>query len=307
MIRSYQPGDEEGIVRLFATVFQHDLPLAQWRWKYLRDGTPPPVYVAEEAQQIVCHYGALCQRLAWEGRDVLGWDIVDVMCHPRYQGRGLFRRAAQEFIAQLCQSNGTLIYGFPGERHRRLGERLIGYEPIVPVYKVHKTLVGQASPFPAGGIVLQNVPHEWDRQWQVLEQRFGLVMRRDQQLLTWRYCQRPDKRYRLLTVHGVPALAVVSVEANKVYLMEFLVEEGNMAAAHLLLQAVEALCCAEGQVEIEGWFARFAWECRFLTGPGRFTGEEGDHYFECRVFDPRLRAAWLAEHFYYSLGDYDVF
>ena len=237
---------------MFATVFHHDLPLALWRWKYLRNGALPPVYVAEEAQQIVCHYGALCQRLAWEGKEVLGWDIVDVMCHPRYQGRGLFRRAAQEFIAQLCQAHGILIYGFPGERHRRLGERLIGYEPIVPVYKVHKMLLTRSSPFPAGVIVLPAVPTDWDRQWQVLERRFGLVMRRDQQLLTWRYLQRPDKRYRLLTIHGVPALAVVNLEASKGYLMEFLVEEGNAAAAQLLLLAVEALCRAEGCGRLRG-------------------------------------------------------
>lgn len=306
-IRSYQPGDEEDILRLFTIVFHQELSLSVWRWKYLRNSAPPPVYVAEEEQQIVCHYGALCQCLAWEGKDVLGWDIVDVMCHPRHQGRGLFRRAAQAFIMQLCQTNGTLIYGFPGERHRRLGERLIGYEPISPVYKVHKTLTGHASPFPAGVLVSQTVPVAWDQQWRVLEKRFGLVMRRDRQLLTWRYCQRPDKRYRLLTIDGVPALAVVSLEANRAYLMEFLVEEGNTAAAQLLCLAVEALCRAEGQTVIEGWFARFAWECCFLTQKGGFTGEEGEHYFECRVFDPRLRAAWLAAHFYYSLGDYDVF
>jgi hypothetical protein len=307
IIRSYQSGDEEDILHLFTTVFRQELPLAVWRWKYLRNDASPPVYVAEEEQQIVCHYGALCQRLAWEGKDVLGWDIVDVMCHPHYQGRGLFRRAAQAFIAQLCQTNGTLIYGFPGERHRRLGERLIGYEPITPVYKVHKTLAGYASPFPAGVCVSHTVPVTWDQHWRVFEKRFGLVMRRDRQLLTWRYCQRPAKRYRLLTIDGVPALAVVNLEANKAYLMEFLIEEGNTAAAHLLYLAVEALCRAEGYGAIEGWFARFAWECRFLTEQGGFTGEDGDHYFECRVFDPRLRAAWLAEHFYYSLGDYDVF
>lgn len=307
MIRSYQPGDEEHIIRLFATVFQHELRRDVWQWKYVRNGVSPPLYVAEEEGQIVCHYGALCQHLVWEGKQVLGWDIVDVMCHPRYQGRGLFRRAAQKFIAQLRASGGTLIYGFPGERHRRLGERLVGYEPIVPVYKVHRTLPVGHAPFPAGAAVVRTLPDGWDQSWQLLEQRFAFIMRRDRQLLSWRYLERPNKRYRLLMVHGEPALAVVSFEAHKAYLMEFLVADGNVAVANILLLAVQALCRAEGIVEIEGWFARFAWECRFLIESGGFSGAEGDHYFECRVFDPRLQASWLAEHFYYSLGDYDVF
>lgn len=306
-IRSYQPGDEAGIVSLFATVFQHELPLTVWQWKYLRDGESPPVYVAAEEGQIVCHYGALCQRLSWEGKVVLGWDIVDVMCHPRHQGRGLFRRAAQAFIAQLCERQGALIYGFPGERHRRLGERLIGYEPVAAVYKVQKMLAPTSVPFPAGVVVLRTIPYEWDQHWHLLERRFGFVARRDRQMLSWRYEERPGKRYRFLTIPGVPALAVVGLEFEKAYLMEFVLEKGNTAAAQLLLLAVESLCGAEGTETIEGWFPRFAWECGFLTGTGGFTGAATDNYVECRVFDSRLRASWLAEHFYYSLGDYDVF
>ena len=307
IIRAYQPGDEESLIRLFATVFHHELPLAVWQWKYLRDGEPPPVYVAEEGGQIVCHYGALRQQLFWEGTAVLGWDIVDVMCHARYQGQGLFRRAAQAFIAQLCEQGGALICGFPGERHRRLGERLIGYEPIAPVYKVHKDILRNPVPFPAGVVVLPRVPNEWNEHWQLLERRFGMVAKRDHHTLTWRYVERPSKRYRLLSIPGVPALAVVGFESERAYLMEFLLEEENTAVARALLLAVESLCSAEGAETLEGWFPRFAWECGFLTGTGGCTGAVADNYFECRLFDSRLRASWLAEHFYYSLGDYDVF
>ncbi|MBI3301257.1 MAG: hypothetical protein HYZ72_04165, partial [Deltaproteobacteria bacterium] len=50
--------------------------------------------------QIVCHYGAIRQRLIWQGTEERGWDIVDVMAHARYQGRGLFRRTVQAFMAE---------------------------------------------------------------------------------------------------------------------------------------------------------------------------------------------------------------
>ena len=306
-IRPYLPGDELGIVHLFSTVFHHELSLAAWQWKYFRDDNPPPVFVAEADGQIVCHYGALHQRLSWEGKEVGAWDIVDVMCHPRYQGRGLFRRTAQAFIAQLCTQQDICIYGFPGERHRRLGELLIGYEPIAPVYKLQKTFSSGSSVFPAGAVVLRSLPPDWDSHWHGLEKRFNLIAIRDRHALTWRYLRRPERRYRLLTIPGVPALAVIGIDLGKAYLMEFLLEEGDAASAQLLLLAVEAVCRAEGIETIEAWFAHFAWECRFLSGPGGFCATTAENYFECRLFDQRLRASWLAEHFYYSLGDYDVF
>lgn len=307
IIRPYQPGDEQGLIRLFATVFHQELPLAVWQWKYLRASKPPPIFLAEEDGEIVCHYGAIRQDIRWEGRAGVGWDSVDTMCHPRYQGRGLLRRTLQAFIQTYEEGCSLLIYGFPGERHRRLGERLLRYEPIAPVYKVHKNIVRTPMAFPAGVVVTHQVPSEWNNHWKSLEQRFGMVVKRERHTLTWRYVDRPDKRYRLLSIPGVPALAVIGFESERAYVMEFLLEEGNTAAAQVLLRAVESLCGAEGAETLEGWFPRFAWECGFLTGAGGFTGAAADNYFECRLFDSRLRASWLAEHFYYSLGDYDVF
>lgn len=307
MIRPYQPGDEQGICRLFATVFQQELPLAVWQWKYQRDGALPPAFVAEDNGQIVCHYGALRQRFLWQGEERYAWDIVDVMSHPRYQGRGLFRRAAQTFIDWLGMGQSLMFYGFPNERARRLGELLIGYEPVARVYKVRKVLPPTSSPLPQGVVQLDKLPYDWNRHWQHLEERFGLVARRDYAHLTWRYLARPGKQYRILTIPGTASLAVVGVESNRAYLLEFLLAPQEQAGAARLLAGVEGVCRTEGAKEIEGWFVRWAWETNFLTGPGGWTGEEADHYLECRLFEPKLSAAWLSEHLYYSLGDYDVF
>lgn len=306
VVRPYRTGDEDGILRLFPLVFQQELPLTVWQWKYLRNGEPPPVFVAEEDDQIVCHLGAIRQRLSWQGVQGCGWDIVDVMCHPRYQGRGLFRRTVQEFMSALCEGQSWLMYGFPTEPHRRLGEILVGYEPVARVYRVRKTLSANVLPLPEREVRLDVLPPDWDSHWRRLETRFGLVNRRDRAYLTWRYLARPGKHYRLVTLPGKTALAVIGLEQGKAHLMEFVVEEGEQTSAALLLTAVETVARSEGALELEGWFAPWVWEYRFLTGPGGFTGETAENYLECRLFDRRLSAAWLAEHFYYSLSDFDV-
>ncbi|MBI3301258.1 MAG: hypothetical protein HYZ72_04170 [Deltaproteobacteria bacterium] len=200
------------------------------------------------------------------------------------------------------------MYGFPTERHRRLGELLVGYEPVARVHKVHKVVPPAVSGDPGRGAVeLDVLPQDWDTHWQRLEGGFDLVNRRDRAYLTWRYLVRPGKRYRLMTVPGAAALAVVGIEQGKAYLMEFLAERGDAQLAHHLLIAVETVARAEGVAEIEGWFPAFAWESRFLSGPGGFTVAAAENWLECRLFDRRLSAGWLAEHFYYSLSDFDVF
>lgn len=307
IIRMYSPGDEQGICHLFSTVFHLELPLAVWRWKYLRGESPPPVFLAEEDDQIVCHYGAIRQRLVWQGTAGWGFDCVDVMAHPRLQGQGLFRRTVQAFLREVCEGQCWFMYGFPTDRHRRLGEILVGYEPIARVHKLHKMITSAGILRVDTAVAFDVLPLDWDVHWRQLETHLGVVNRRDRAFLMWRYWLRPTKRYHFVTIFGAPALAVVGIEQQKAYLMEFLVQPGNTALARVLLAGVETFLEAERVSEIEGWFPAFTWESRFLSQEGGFTANEADNWLECRIFDRRFSAAWLAEHFYYSLSDFDVY
>jgi len=64
----------------------------------------------------------------------------------------------------------------------------------------------------------------------------------------------------------------------------------------------------EGVEVLEGWFPAFFLGVQISFALRRnIVKEDTEHWLECRVFDGRLSAAWLAEHFYYSLGDFDVY
>jgi hypothetical protein len=306
VIRPYKPGDEHGICRLFSAVFQIEAPLEVWQWKYLRAGTLPLAYVAEEDGEILCHAGGIRQRLMWGGVEGWGFNVVDVMAHPSRQGQGLFRRTLEAGIAAFADGQILFGYGFPTRRHRRLGELVAGYEPIGRVHRLRKVGILVAPGSRDHNLAFDVVPFDWDTHWRRLSSRFGVVNHRDREYLLWRYWTHPRSRYRFVTIQGAPALAVVGITGGKARLMEFLVEPENDAAARTLLAGVEAVVQDERATVIEGWFPSFAWESRFLQDFGGFTSGEGEIWLECRIFDERLRAAWLADNFYYSLGDFDA-
>lgn len=306
IIRPYRSGDEQGIARLFEAVFQKSLSLDEWRWKYRRGGVSPPAFIAEEDGEIVCHYGALQQRVFWRGEARWIWNIVDVMCHPRHQGRGIFRRTAKAFLEAICVGRGLLIFGFPGERHRKLGEIVLGYEPVAPVFRVRKVIAREPRSMGPEALPPPGLPADWDMRWRRLATRFEFICPRDREFLSWRYLSRPANRYRVVTLPDEAALAVVGLASDRTTLMEFLVEHPEPARASRLLSAAEAVAREQGNGDLEGWFARFAWETDFLVGAGGFEGVNADHYLECQLFEKALTARWLSENFYYSLGDYDV-
>ena len=307
VIRPATAEDEAGILRLFSLVFQSEMSSAVWRWKYLRDSNAPPAFVAEEDGEIVSHYGTIRQRVHWHGTEHYAWDAIDVMAHPRKQGRGLFRQTVLAFMRGLCEGQGLFLYGFPTERHKRLGELLVGYEPVTRVHKVFKALSSLPSGSSPADAVYDVLPLNWDSQWHYLRQHVSIGTCRDQAYLSWRYLARPDRHYRLVTIPAAPALAVVGVQKETARLMEFLVARDDETLPQQLLAGVENVAQDEGAAVLEGWFPPFSWERHFLCSSARYRDEDTEHWLECRLFDQRLNAAWLAKHFYYSLGDFDVY
>jgi hypothetical protein len=277
-----------------------------WRWKYLRERDALPAFVAEEDGEIVCHYGTIRQRLAWQGREHAAWDAIDVMAHPRKQGRGLFRQTIQAFMHEVCEGQGLFLYGFPTERHKRLGELLVGYEPVARVHKVSKSLAAPSATAPRD-VVYDVLPLGWDAYWQEIQKHFVMIARRDHAYLAWRYLARPNRSYRLVTIPATLALAVVGVQSGIARLMEFLTPANDERLARQLLAGAEHVA-REGEAEsLEGWFPAFSWESQFLCSVAQYHAAETEHWLECRTFDRRVSAAWLAEHFYYSFGDFDVY
>src|SRR5262245_21856335 len=64
--RSYQPGDEAGIIKLYRQVFDREISEEFWPWCYLRSPDGPAVIVVlEDDEGIVGHY-AVQPRTFWE-------------------------------------------------------------------------------------------------------------------------------------------------------------------------------------------------------------------------------------------------
>lgn len=305
-VRFYRPGDEAGIVALFREVFASELAIGTWRWKYLRGEEPAPVVLGEDDGRIVCHYGGIRSTLVADGEESVAYAIVDVMCERLHQGRGIFRRAAKRFFETFCEGRAALIYGFPGERHRRLGEILLGYRPVAPVFRLSRSLGGPCARWPAEIVRAVDLPEDWDDRWARIEPRFRLVNRRDRSTLSWRYVDRPDRTYRILLARDHAALAVVGLEGETAYLMELVAEpETSPLALARLVVAAELAAAEGGAATLVGWFPAFARESEILRACG-YAGEAADHRVEIRFFERSFDLEWMAASFYYSLGDYDV-
>jgi len=160
-----------------------------------RDGSSLSAFVAEEDGEIVCHYGTIRQGASiGKDRNNQAWDAIDVMAHPRQQGRGLFRRTVQAFMRESCEGQGLFLYGFPTARHKRLGEILVGYEPVARVHKVSKLLSPTLSGKSTDALCMMCCRSIGTVSGPRVQEHFVMLTRRDHAYLAWRYLARPDRR-----------------------------------------------------------------------------------------------------------------
>jgi len=131
--RTYQAGDEYGIVKLYNKITGRCRTNAQYRWEWLQ--TPHGVgsiwIIAEsESGAIVGHHGLIPIQLDYFGKPFLLGKTENTILHPKYSGTGIYfiyeRRFLQEGQARHDLLCTTFAHGTPGKIRRKLGYKAVG-------------------------------------------------------------------------------------------------------------------------------------------------------------------------------------
>jgi hypothetical protein len=320
-IRPTRSEDLAGLAVLFAERFGRSLPPAEWEWKYRQIPGEARSLVAVAEGAVLAHAGALALPARWPSGEGVGqgpiWQLVDFAGTTRRRGlRAALVDLGRSLLADLPrEGDAPWIFGFPSERHFRLGERVFGYRPLTSI----EPLAGELPPAPTAlarietgdscGVWSEAI---WERVW---EHCGGLGIRRSAAFLNWRYYARPQRYYRFYrmfsegpdAMEGFAVFAFVSEEAWAAEVWLPPVGQGYRRW-YPSMRAVAADLRAAG---FRAW--RFWPRSPFASGldPGlqedlglRPTGER--RFVGCRGHlaggpDPAAAAG-----FPYAMGDYDL-
>ncbi|HUO83922.1 MAG TPA: hypothetical protein VM534_02310, partial [Thermoanaerobaculia bacterium] len=185
--------------RLFSRVFGDERPVEVWDWKYFRAPFGAESWVYESEGEIVAHAGGTIVELAGATPGARAIQLVDFMSRPDFAGGigagSAFARATVAMFSEVCRNRAFRVaYGFPGERHRLVGERILGYRAAERVMDL------VLDPIAAD---VEPVPLE-ETHLEMLEGDFGLGVRRSPAYLRWRYLDHPRYRYGVVTARSGP-------------------------------------------------------------------------------------------------------
>ena len=334
-VRPYQEGDEEGILELFNDVFGEDDPgyrqrsAAHWRWEFLDNPAGTQVVLGiEPGGRIIAQYACLPARVHLRGDDVCCGQGIDSVVHRDYR-RGLKREGAFLKVARYYFEHygvpevNAFGYGFPNKKAYRIGVRMLDYVPIAaPVATLARNLFNfkdDAGVNPGDaiqGAEVVEVPRfgeEQDALWSRLSAHTDMTIRRDATYLNWRYVDCPSVDYRAYALvessgawraswvtrpnwMGPPILAIT----------ELMLEPKDTPALTTLLAHVVGVARQTAQPRVETWIPPTSplYDATLARG---FSSEKSPFNLCIKIYDESIDPAWARAHWFYTIGDSDVF
>jgi hypothetical protein len=230
IIRNYESGDEQDIVKLFNSIFGGNRTSEQWQWEFKENPEGFQALVAVDGKKIVAHLGALNRRIKIAELETRASLEVDGMTHPEYGRKGIFVALGKRLIFDSQRDELGLVYGFPNENalhgHRKLDcielfnlhvmIKPINFQRISKRMFSNKLLVFLAN-F-AGKLTFRlfyrqkrsrmeddidiRTITEFDSRfndfWTKAKSAHNVILVRDRDYLNWRYVRYPEERYHIL-------------------------------------------------------------------------------------------------------------
>lgn len=288
-VREATSEDAPGIRRLFERVFRKELSEAEWRWKFAQDPDGWRGVVGVIDGEIVGNYAGWGMRFLLDGESRLLYAVGDVATDPRARGlggrRSVFGAMAEAFFKRV-EGEVPFCFGFPGSRHLRVSEKIVGSRTLLAIVLRKAPVEGFGAP-PPDMETGEVVDEAFDPLWEAARSGLSHAPVRDRARVNWRFHARPNRYYRMVwrrqgrELVGWAALSVAGEDAT---VADFLGRDADGSDLAPLFAAAAAEARRLGARNLLFW--------ETPGGPGRsaiagLPGERLDAGFPmiARVFD----------------------
>ncbi|MBF0375933.1 MAG: GNAT family N-acetyltransferase [Desulfamplus sp.] len=340
-LRPFTLEDENGVLELWKTAFKSTMSKELFRWKYLKNPyTQTMMLCVTDKDEIVTFYGGIPYLFQYGEKIVPVVNLMDIMSHPMHRENRIFEKTAKQFMAYFCsplkrdglaslQESLLLMYGFPGEFHYSIGERILNYRKVnqplyltlslgyskdksTPLYKKNrKAEVLNSIEFKNNNWFEQD--RLWfDNLWEKCKQDYPFSIIRDSKFVNWRFINHPEKQYSILKIGSSVdgAFVVLQINGSKATIVDMFMSNYSELFKDVIFAIVEYLTAIDSHQEIkyiETWLP----ENHFLAAHAIEYGFQSQDepigiIPTVSLFEHSPTLEWVTSNLYYSMGDGDL-
>jgi SAM-dependent methyltransferase len=330
-VKIYEKGNENTIVSHFNQVFNQQRSVEHWYWKYQNNPQGGPcvsMAFANSSKELVSHYSAYPLAITKSGESTQTYHVGDTFTVESYRGVGrgktnLLSRVVRLFHRYWCEGKVDFFYGFNTGRIQKLGKLFLNYQAISEVleysYQRNEQLEiefncsqkRQIRILKGFRIEIMEQCDNWaDKFFSQVKNDYPLIITRDKAYLQWRYEQHPDFSYQYIVLKRwgkVIGWWVIRQEGHQLLLIDALIlkQYQQQAVTCLLEVFIQRSDC----LILLGWFSDAAKE---LTIQLQNQGFKQQRQFQnldlcATLFNSKMTAKRLANDFYFTMGDSDLY
>lgn len=210
LLRPYQAGDEEGILRLWEKAFGKEMSHETWRWKYADN--PYGHYIMlglteGGAGEVVTMYSGIPYLATLDGQTIRMTHNMDIMGHPGFRApihgrRSLFVETGSYFKQNFENDQySPFNYGFTGLKSRGLSKIYFNSFDLLQggfYLELSESTLPKNKPFRIGTVeMLTRADEHLDAYWENLKHHYPFAVKRNRQFFQWRFWNHPNHTYEV--------------------------------------------------------------------------------------------------------------
>lgn len=308
----YQSEYSDHLKALFLKSFDYEISPDLWEWKMMTmQGFGMCCFKNDE---MIAFYGGLPRSFHYREKILPFLQVRDVMVDPKMRGilrrRGPFALTTEKFLDHFVSEDGKIVsaFGFPNDRHLRVGNLSGLYEPHDKVYEhcwqaKRQISFQRINPLTLAQFQTDKTQSSYESSAEAMYQELDsfLVAHRDSAYLIKRYFEHPTYDYKVLecvSLFSKNTYCVLKELDNKT--LEIMDIIGSPSEFRSTLKAVSNLAFKNGYKKLTGWFSQSAID---------FIGSESRQEQVCGVPKPmRHGIKWdsdMDRHMWLTAGDTD--
>ncbi|MBT7307800.1 MAG: hypothetical protein HN842_06255 [Gammaproteobacteria bacterium] len=240
----------------------------------------------------------------------------------RHGGRrgGVVVETFNQFVKQWAGAGAgesAIQYGFPSQRHYRLGRLFMGHRPFSRWHYLRCRVSAQQSTYesqPLGEVgVIERFGDCFDPLWLQQSKRYKLAVVHDAKFLNWRFIEHPNRHYQIwgysqFLSDRIDGYVVLSVDHSSAYLVDFHFPDNRSGEAANFWGQVCQKLSGIGVKQVDTWFSSASLELLLFRQLGfREAHTPDDMVPVFRSYHPDISSEWIDQNFYYNMADSDIF
>lgn len=346
ILRPFAEEDENGVLKLWEIAFNSTMSPELFRWKYLENPYSQTMLLCvAETDEIVTFYGGIPYLFQYGKKVVPAVHLMDIMSHPMHRQNRIFEKTARQFMAYFCTpENLLLMYGFPGEFHYSIGERILNYRKVTQSIYLTFSLNSAGDihdcvlPGALNGLsmeLLKSIEDNdlwFDNLWAECRDDYPFAIVRNSKFVNWRFFNHPEREYTVLKFalssgkasfigksssisesaadldnnRFQYAYAVLQINGSKASIIDMLMPDSTLLFRRVLSSTIDYLA-PMGIKDIETWLP----ENHFLAAHALSFGFKSQKepigiIPTVSLFDHSPSLEWVKSNLYYNMGDGDL-